>query len=431
MVRGARARYSFTLGLPVGLEAEDVPEGVTAALLGASYLYELMVEGSSTTETPHAVRFARRLAQASTGVVLDQQTEQVWARGKLRALPPVQRGTISVVNVTWYVRPGGTGAAAASAWLALARRHLPEALPRRFGPYEPLSMKLDVDGPDAFVEAVAAETMFLSYKASAPCIDGSLAGGARGPGVHSHRLSVHRQALQDGRWRAALQRLFVGFAVATDAVFASAEVQRGVEWSGRSIWFGPTAERTTYLARGQWEGLLPYPPWWSWFGPDYMPLVLDHLPPDQVLRADGGVFHARRRGTARPGSAHRRTRRPACCTGASADPARPVPASDWTRDRPHLAAGRAAAGSGRQRPAGLHPAAHAGGDHAGGPASNSLNCRSQPAGGRAVKLKAACALMRPHLIAACPCELGSFSEWPADGQSTLLRPGREPVLRCL
>ena len=294
VVRGARARYSFTLGLPVGVEAEDVPQEVTAAMLGPSYLYELMVEGSSTTETPHAVRFARRLAQASAGVVLDQQTGQIWARGKLRAAPPVQRGTIAVVDVTWYVRPRGTGAAAANAWLDLARRHLPEALPRRFGPHEPLSMTLDVDGPDAFVAAVAAETMFLSHKASAPCIGGSLAGGAGGPGVHSHRLSVHREALEDARWRAALQRLFVEFAVATDAVFASAEVQRGVEWSGRSTWFGPAVERTTYLAaRGRWAGLLPYPAWWSWFGPDYVPLVLDHLPAQQVVRADGGVFHAR------------------------------------------------------------------------------------------------------------------------------------------
>ena len=159
VVRGARARYSFTLGLPVAIEAEDVPEEVTAALLGPSDLYELMVEGSSTTETPHAVRFARRLAQASAGVVLDQQTGQVWARGKLRAAPPVQRGTIDIVELRWYVHPEVTGARAATAWLELARRHLPEALPRRFGSYEPLPMKLDVDGPDAFVQAAAAERL--------------------------------------------------------------------------------------------------------------------------------------------------------------------------------------------------------------------------------------------------------------------------------
>lgn len=155
-------------------------------------------------------------------------------------------------------------------------------------------MKLDVDGPDAFVQVAADETWSLGFKASAPCIEGSIAARSAGPGVHSHSLSVHREPLADPHWRAALQRLFGDFATATDAVFGSAEVQRGVEWSGRSAWYGPTAERTTYLAaRGQWAGLLPHPAWWSWFGPDYVPLVLDHLPADQVVHVDGSVFHAR------------------------------------------------------------------------------------------------------------------------------------------
>jgi hypothetical protein len=293
IVRSARAQYSFTLGLPVACEAEDVPEQVTGVLLGAAYVYELTVEGSSTIETPHAVRFARRLAQASAGVVLDQQTGEVWARGWLRRPPPVQRGTIDVVQCRWYVRPGGTGAAAAEAWLELARRHLPEALPRRFGPTEPLSMKLDEAGPDAFARVVADEAMSVYYKASAPCIEGSVAGGSGGPGVHSHGLSVHRAALTDPQWRVALQHLFVGFADAVEAVFASAEVQRGVGWSGRGTWYEADTERTNYLAAGgHWAGPTPYPVWWSWFGPDYLPLVVDHLPAERVRRIGGGVFHA-------------------------------------------------------------------------------------------------------------------------------------------
>jgi hypothetical protein len=293
-VRGARAGYSFTVGLPVAVEPEDVPEEVTAVLLGPSYLYELLVEGSSTVEIPHAVRFARRLAQASGGAVLDQQSGQVWARGKLRAAPPVQRGTIDIVELHWYVGADGAGAGAATAWLELAHRHLPEALPRRLGSYEPLSMKLDVDGSDAFVAAVASETMSVYYKASPPCIEGSMAGGSSGAGVHSHSLSVHRQPLSDPRWQGALQRLFVEFAVAANAVFACAEVRRGIQWSGRSAWYGASAERTTYLAaRGRWAGLPPYPVWWSWFGGDYLPLVLDHLPAEAVVRVGEGIFHSR------------------------------------------------------------------------------------------------------------------------------------------
>ncbi|MGZ6807657.1 MAG: hypothetical protein ACXVGG_13675, partial [Mycobacteriaceae bacterium] len=147
--RGARGQYSFTLGLPVAVETEDVPEEVTAVLLAPACLYELLVEGSSTTETQHAVRFARRLAEASGGVVLDQQTGQTWHRGKLRTSPPVERGSIDVVQLRWYTSTGD--AAPARAWLDLARRHMPEALPRRFGSVEPLAMKLDTDGPEAFV----------------------------------------------------------------------------------------------------------------------------------------------------------------------------------------------------------------------------------------------------------------------------------------
>jgi hypothetical protein len=294
VLRGARAKYCFTVGLPVPIQPEDVPEEVTAVLLAPSWLYEVLVEGSSATETPHAVRFARKLAEASGGVVVDQQTDQTWHRGQLRSVAPVQRGIIDLVQLHWYFRGGDSGGAAARAWLDLARQHLPEASPRRFGTFEPLPMKLDADGPEAFVRAVATEKSSVFFKARTPCIEGSLAGAADTWPVLSHSLSLHREPLAERGWREALQRLFVGFAEATGSFFACAEVQRGLKWSGRSVWHGGAAERTTYLAaRGKWAGLPPYPVWWSWFGPTYVPFVAEHLPPDQVQAINDGLFHSR------------------------------------------------------------------------------------------------------------------------------------------
>jgi hypothetical protein len=296
VLRGAKGKYSFTLGSAAAVEPEDVPEEVTAVLLAPTCLYELLVEGSSATETPHAVRFAKRLAEVTDGVVLDQQTGQTWHRGKLRMSPRVERGSIDVVQLHWYTTLGDTDGAAARTWLDLARRHLPEALPRRFGSVEPLAMKLDINGPEAFVQAVAAEDSSLHFKGRAPCIDGSLAGASTAWRVRSHSLSVHRGPLNDPGWRDALQRLFIDFAATTGVFFASAEVQRGLEWSGRSVWYGGQAERTTYLAaRGRWGGLPPYPVWWTWFGPAYVPLVAEHLPPDQAAHLKGGLFHSRGR----------------------------------------------------------------------------------------------------------------------------------------
>src|SRR5439155_25680883 len=113
VVRGARKAYSFTLGLPVAVELEDIPDEVTAVLLGASCVYFLLAEGSSPIETPRAVRFARRLAEATHGAVLDQQTGQTWTRGKLRTAQRVEQGTVATVNVHWYVRSGFDPAEAA------------------------------------------------------------------------------------------------------------------------------------------------------------------------------------------------------------------------------------------------------------------------------------------------------------------------------
>lgn len=237
-------------------------------------MYELLVEGSSATGTAHAIRFARRLAGAAQGVVLDQQTGQAWARGRLRAAVPAARGRADAVKLIWYTRDVDEPSDLAEQWLALARQFLPEALPRRFGPVEPLAWRLDRDGDAAFVAAVAAEPMLLFFKASVPCIEGHLSGrSSRGP-ARSHALLVHRGVLQQAEWRDPLRRLFVEVAMGSRAFYASAEVVRDLIWSGRSISYDGSTERATHLApRGRWSGLSPYPVWWWWFGADYRPLV--------------------------------------------------------------------------------------------------------------------------------------------------------------
>src|SRR6185437_3713831 len=103
VVRGVKRKYSFTVALPVRVEPEDLPDEVTAAALGAGYLYELLVEGSSAVEVPHAARFGRRLTEAVGGVLVDQQTGEIWSRGKLRQAPRVESGVIATVALHWYV----------------------------------------------------------------------------------------------------------------------------------------------------------------------------------------------------------------------------------------------------------------------------------------------------------------------------------------
>jgi hypothetical protein len=295
VLRGAKHKYSFTLALPVSIEPDDVPDEATAAALDASHFYELLVEGSSSSEVPHATKFARRLADAADGVVLDQQTGQVWSRGKLRQAPRVEAGVVSTVEVRWYTHTATDTGKAAEAWLRVARHHLPEALPRRYGTYEPLQNRLDNGGDEAFADYVrnADSTVYISP--SRPAVGGSLAAGPTyGGNIQSHGVKLLAEPLADERWRSALRRLFIDFADRVEAVLATAEVVRGVRWSGRSVGYDGNTERATYLAgRGHWSGLPPYPVWWAWFGPDYAPLVSDHLPPDRLEARGRALFHWR------------------------------------------------------------------------------------------------------------------------------------------
>lgn len=100
-----------------------------------------------------------------------------------------------------------------------------------------------------------------------------------------------------GKWsgspgRVGPARVFREFAVASGAFFASAEIQRGMDWSGQGLGYGPETERTIYLAPGgRWCGLPPHPVWWSWYFPVYQSLVQPYLTKGSVRVDDTGLFH--------------------------------------------------------------------------------------------------------------------------------------------
>lgn len=90
VTRGVRRRYSFGVGGPDPVDNEDVPGEVAAVLLGARYVYWVVVEGTIETEIPHAVRFARRLAPGypTTCSRRWSPTQDSCDRGLSRSRPP-------------------------------------------------------------------------------------------------------------------------------------------------------------------------------------------------------------------------------------------------------------------------------------------------------------------------------------------------------
>jgi len=203
---------------------------------------------------------------------------------------------VDVLRLQWYVDLRREPDAVPDRWLALCRRHLPAALPRRFGAVEPLRGRLDRDGDAAFARAFAEADGLLFFAGTPPCLGGSLGTPrqhARLGTVTAHALDLHGDAAAEP----AVRALFDAVADGPGTVFASASVRRDLLWTGRTLVVGrPDPEEQPYLAPlGRWLGLPPRRPHWARFGAPYRRLVprdaewdgeRDWVPPELVARLD-------------------------------------------------------------------------------------------------------------------------------------------------
>ena len=119
---------------------EDIPQEVAKALPGIQYLTGINLEGVATKEAARLLQStADRIARSTHGVVLDQQEGSIRTpSGIKRFMPPAKRDSISVLCLSWWflesplLTPSGR-----EAFLNLLEQMLPEALPKRYGQYEP------------------------------------------------------------------------------------------------------------------------------------------------------------------------------------------------------------------------------------------------------------------------------------------------------
>lgn len=283
VIRGVRHAYCFTIDGPFEVEPEDVPEEVTASVIGAKAVYQVLVEGSEEVSIPHAVKFARKLAKTTAGAMLDEQSGDVWPKAKAKgsrvARPREATRPTELVTVNFYTLMSELPADLPGRYLALARRYLPEALPRRFGSYEPLQGKLERDGDQAFTDMWRSDpTHSLYLNCQYPIGFGVLSGARENRPVGRTSLKFDGAALSDQGWLAGLRQFFIAFALQSGSIFASVEMLRNYEWGTRTYNWSPGQEEETWpIDGGEWKGLVPYPQSWTWFGPDHISIVSPFL----------------------------------------------------------------------------------------------------------------------------------------------------------
>jgi hypothetical protein len=300
---------------PVAAELEDFADEITEACAMPRWMTSIMVPysaGGDAIET--ACELAEAIAKAGDGAAFDPQTEMIlWptapdaikavraARGE-PARPRGKERKTSLVSLEWLVTAEQWDQAPATL-LAVLARHVPEALPTRYGHHEPLQHRYedaeafarfvvvadDEDGDDD-VDYDAKGDGF--WWAGAPSFGGSWT-LVREHGIGALGVDFDLQGI-GGRLDAVVA-LFADAARELGAFFAAAQVEPGVTVNAANrVYLTADSEgQETFLTLDGWRGLPPVPTWLSWFGRPYRDLVDPHLIPERFVGPRKGFLRRR------------------------------------------------------------------------------------------------------------------------------------------
>ncbi len=287
---------------PSRVEAEDLPDAANGAIGASGWLVQISVKPS--TEATWPMDLAIHLARAADGVLYDPQEDRVaWPKGFKPRDPVSGEERITEVELDWFTAWSSTDPDLPRRFLDLVRDHAPEALPTRYGGYEPLPFRFAGEhAQEEFVthwlEEGSSWTPGLSWNATRPSFGGSSRMSTQldpdqprpGRPISRFRLSFDGRAFsRDPAFTERMIGLFTSIAGGLDCVYAAGVVhrdvllKRGREWSDHQTEWGPIPRAD------RWIGLPAGPTWLAWFGTPYVELVRSSVAQHITSETDNGI----------------------------------------------------------------------------------------------------------------------------------------------
>jgi hypothetical protein len=277
-------RSCFTIDGPFRIEPEDVEEEVIAHVLDPHWLTQISVPASAfEADLKIAIELARHIANANRGSVYDPQSGKVvWPKhSHRRYATATKEERIRLVGLDWFLPVSRGSSETATTLLLVLRKICPEAVPTRFGTFEPLQHSLDSDDGSFLkmweeVSDVDHGDSFF-WNAKRPCFGGNISFPDKQDKFRPPRAerSIHLSMDFDGRalhadaaWCETIVRLFLELARTLESFYAISYVQRNVI-AGRGICFDGQSEPSPTLPGRWWFGLPSDPVWLMWFGGGY------------------------------------------------------------------------------------------------------------------------------------------------------------------
>ena len=233
--------------------SEDVPDDVARMLPGIAYRTELNLSPIDAGRS--ALRFLERsamaIAKTSYGVVLDPQTDTCASPRGLRRFASLGReDSAALLTLTWWFVDSPLLAGRGFAeLLEVLELKLPEALPRRYGLYEPPQHVYAETGRDHFLSFLRDEVQNFVVWYPHPPLAGvhvgipNKIGGSRF-GFRSGRLEIKIDVdlLAQPGWARAIREAWRQISHTVQPFYGDARTLHGFKRNRGRYWIGPETE---------------------------------------------------------------------------------------------------------------------------------------------------------------------------------------------
>lgn len=282
--RLGKRNWQIVVEDPKAVEPEDVPPEAAQALPGLSVLVELSLEPGDAPKTAHATlrTVARAIARAFAGLIEDPQEDSITLpRGIKRFARPKREERFSIVDLSWWFMGSPLRATeGAATLLRILTDTLPEAVPRRYGLWEPPQFKTEETGTEALAVFLRENLDDMGiYYPTRPVVGFSVSDSQErlSPKLksvfRSNHLSIELEfaALRQPGWERSAKQLWRSVSRFLQPFYGDVRVLSGFSWLGGTTGSDRTTERHPVRSHF-WRGIPPSPGLAIVLGPPYTAL---------------------------------------------------------------------------------------------------------------------------------------------------------------
>jgi hypothetical protein len=235
---------------------EDIDTEISAAVPGIRYLTEVNLEGAATKQALKLLQStSKEIAKRMHGVVLDPQSDRITTpSGVTRFIPAKKEKTFSVLNLSWwFLNDVMLKEKGRVSFLSLLQKLLPEALPKRYGEYEPpqyLFAKTGVKHLERFMGRHLDDVMAWYPNRPVTTVEvrcpKPLGPSDRGFRTNSLEIQVERSMLTQPGWAEHLRHFWREMTFLLQPIYGEVRSEGGYTRSGGTVWMTANSIQTKY-----------------------------------------------------------------------------------------------------------------------------------------------------------------------------------------